>query len=92
MKVLVACECSQKVCKAFRARSIEAFSCDIQDCFGLGSFWSKRGGAGGVRWFVVCTFVRLLSLWVFYRRFPAALSIDAFQYRSFSAALSNGAF
>ena len=29
-KVLVACEESQTVCKAFRARGFEAYSCDIQ--------------------------------------------------------------
>ena len=29
MKVLVACEESQVVCKAFRSVGIEAFSCDI---------------------------------------------------------------
>lgn len=31
MKVLIACEESQEVCKAFRARSHEAYSCDIQE-------------------------------------------------------------
>ena len=31
MKVLVACEESQTVCKAFRARGYEAYSCDIQE-------------------------------------------------------------
>lgn len=34
MKVLVACEESQRVCLAFRSRGIEAYSCDIQDCSG----------------------------------------------------------
>ena len=34
MKVLVACEESQAVCKAFRARGHEAYSCDIQKCTG----------------------------------------------------------
>lgn len=29
MKVLVACEESQEVCKAFRALGHEAYSCDI---------------------------------------------------------------
>lgn len=32
MKVLVACEESQAVCKAFRERGNEAYSCDIQHC------------------------------------------------------------
>lgn len=31
MKVLVACEESQTVCRAFRARGNEAYSCDIQE-------------------------------------------------------------
>lgn len=31
MKVLVACEESQTVCKAFRERGHEAYSCDIQE-------------------------------------------------------------
>lgn len=34
MRVLVACEESQAVCNAFRARGHEAYSCDIQDCSG----------------------------------------------------------
>ena len=34
MKILVACEESQMVCKAFRQLGYEAFSCDIQDCSG----------------------------------------------------------
>ena len=34
MKILVACEESQVVCKAFRDKGHEAFSCDIQDCSG----------------------------------------------------------
>ena len=31
MRVLVACEESQAVCKAFRERGHEAYSCDIQE-------------------------------------------------------------
>jgi hypothetical protein len=39
MKVLIACEESQAVCKAFRERGHEAFSCDIQDCSGGHPEW-----------------------------------------------------
>lgn len=39
MRVLVACEESQIVCKAFRKRGHEAFSCDIQDCSGGKPQW-----------------------------------------------------
>lgn len=37
--LLVACEESQTVCKAFRAKGIEAYSCDIQDCSGGHPEW-----------------------------------------------------
>lgn len=39
MKVLVACEESQTVCKAFRARGHEAYSCDLQPCSGGHPEW-----------------------------------------------------
>lgn len=42
MKVLVACEESQTVCKAFRALGHEAYSCDIQDCSGGHPEWHLR--------------------------------------------------
>lgn len=34
MRVLVACEESQEVCKAFRALGHDAYSCDIEPCSG----------------------------------------------------------
>lgn len=43
MKVLIACEESQTVCKAFRARGHEAYSCDIQDCSGGHKEWHIKG-------------------------------------------------
>lgn len=43
MKVLVACEESQTVCKAFRAKGFEAYSCDIQDCSGGHPEWHIKG-------------------------------------------------
>ena len=39
MKVLVACEESQRVCMAFRKRGHEAYSCDIMDCSGGHPEW-----------------------------------------------------
>lgn len=39
MNVLVACEESQVVCKAFRARGHNAFSCDIIECSGGHPEW-----------------------------------------------------
>ena len=43
MKVLVACEESQAVCKAFRERGHEAYSCDIQPCSGGHPEWHIMG-------------------------------------------------
>lgn len=39
MKILVACEESQRVCKAFRAKGHEAYSCDIEFCSGGRPEW-----------------------------------------------------
>ena len=39
MKVLIACEESQTVCKAFRKRGHEAYSCDIVECSGGHPEW-----------------------------------------------------
>ena len=43
MKVLVACEESQRVCKAFREKGHEAFSCDILDPSGGHAEWHIKG-------------------------------------------------
>lgn len=43
MRVLVACEESQEVCKAFRERGHEAYSCDIQGCSGGHPEWHICG-------------------------------------------------
>ena len=39
MRVLVACEESQEVCKAFRELGHEAFSCDVVECSGGHPEW-----------------------------------------------------
>lgn len=39
MKILIACEESQAVCKAFRAKGHQAYSCDIQECSGWHPEW-----------------------------------------------------
>ena len=43
MRVLIACEESQEVWKAFRARGHEAYSCDIQECSGGHPEWHIQG-------------------------------------------------
>lgn len=51
MRVLVACEESQEVCKAFRALGHEAYSCDIQECSG-----------GHPEWHIQCDALELLKM------------------------------
>lgn len=43
MKVLVACEESQRVCIAFRQRGHEAYSCDVLMCSGGHPEWHILG-------------------------------------------------
>ena len=43
MQVLIACEESQEVCKAFRAEGHEAYSCDIQESSGGHKEWHIKG-------------------------------------------------
>ena len=45
MKVLIACEESQEVCKAFRALGHETYSCDIQEPSGGHPEWHILGDA-----------------------------------------------
>lgn len=58
MKVLIACEESQEVCKAFRAKGHEAYSCDVQEPSGGHPEWhilgdalkAIEGGGESLRW------------------------------------------
>lgn len=43
MNILIACEESQRVCKAFREKGHEAYSCDIIDCSGGHPEWHIKG-------------------------------------------------
>lgn len=43
MNVLIACEESQAVCKAFRERGHRAYSCDLQECSGGHPEWHVCG-------------------------------------------------
>jgi site-specific DNA-cytosine methylase len=45
IKVLIACEESQEVCKAFRTLGHEAYSCDLLDCSGGHPEWHIQGDA-----------------------------------------------
>ena len=50
MKVLIACEESQAVCKAFRNLGVEAYSCDLQECSGGHPEWHIKDDAVKVLW------------------------------------------
>lgn len=50
MKVLLACERTQAVCKEFRKLGHEAYSCDTQDCVGGHPEWHIQGDAIHVLW------------------------------------------
>lgn len=45
MKILIACEESQEVCKAFRNKGHEAYSCDVQEPSGGHKEWHILGDA-----------------------------------------------
>lgn len=45
MKILIACEESQQVCKAFRKKGHESYSCDIQTCSGGHPEWHIKSDA-----------------------------------------------
>ena len=45
MRVLIGCEESQEVCKAFRELGHEAYSCDLLDCSGGFDEWHIKGDA-----------------------------------------------
>jgi len=45
MRILVACEESQEVTKAFRKLGFDAWSCDLQDCSGGHPEWHIKGDA-----------------------------------------------
>lgn len=59
MKVLVACEESQAVCKAFREIGHEAYSCDILPCSGGHPEWHIQGDVSevlGMGWDMIISF------------------------------------
>lgn len=67
MRVLVACEKSQEVCKAFRALGHEAYSCDIEPCSG-----------GHPEWHLQCDALEMLKMrWDMILAFPPCTYLTA---------------
>lgn len=90
MRVLVACEESQIVCKAFRARGHEAYSCDTQPCSGGHPEWhlqmDVKQAIHLMKWDMVIFFPECKHLcWSGERWFsdgskPIELRLDAFEF------------
>lgn len=61
-KILIACEESQTVCKAFRDRGFEAYSCDIQEPSGLHTSWIRIAKIVSLESCVICLTVMIMTL------------------------------
>ena len=80
MKILVACEESQVVCKAFRAKGHEAYSCDIIDC-----------GGGHPEWHLKCDALELLKMkWDMILAFPMCTDLCVSGARWFKEKRADG--
>ena len=85
MRVLVACEESQEVCKAFRALGHEAYSCDIEPCSGGHPEWHLRCDALELlkmRWDMILAFPPCTDLAVSGAKWFAEKQADGRQKRS----------
>ena len=77
MKVLVACEESQAVCKAFRELGHEAYSCDLEPCSG-----------GHPVWHIQCDALELLKLkWDLIIAHPPCTYLTNFAIPNFDAVI-----
>lgn len=59
MKILIACEESQEVCKAFRKKGFNAYSCDLLPCSGGHPEWHYQDymeNVIGLRWDAIIAF------------------------------------
>ena len=80
MRVLVACEESQEVCKAFRALGHEAYSCDIEPCSG-----------GRPEWHIQCDALELLKMqWDMILAFPPCTHLAVSGARYFAEKRADG--
>ncbi len=74
MNILIGCEESQVVCKAFRAKGHNAFSCDVKPCSGGHSEWHLQmdvfKAIGLIQWdmaifFPDCTYLACSAEWAY---------------------------
>lgn len=85
MRILVACEESQAVCKAFRAKGHEAYSCDIIPCSGGHPEWHLQQDVTPLlqqHWDMIIAFPPCTDLAVSGARYFAEKQRDGRQQRS----------
>lgn len=96
MKILVACEESQRVCEAFRKKGHEAFSCDIIDCSGGHQEWHIKQDVtpllNGNCTFQTCDEVvhKIEGKWDMIIAFPPCTHLAASGARSFKQKREDG--
>lgn len=94
MNILIACEESQEVCKAFRKRGHEAYSCDIMNCSGGYPEWHIKGNVlplleGGK--FITCDFTpHNVSKWDMIIAFPPCTDLAVSGARWFKQKQADG--
>ena len=71
MNVLIACEESQAVCKAFRERGHNAYSCDILECSGGHPEWHFKQDVLHTRWRKMGLDDSASSMYIFVRKWCA---------------------
>jgi len=79
MKILIACEESQAVCSAFRARGHEAYSCDILPCSG-----------GHPEWHIQDDVLKHLDGWDMIIAFPPCTHLAVSGARYFAEKIKDG--
>lgn len=79
MRVLIACEESQAVCKEFRALGHEAYSCDIQECSG-----------GHPEWHIQDDVLKVLGGWDLVIAFPPCTDLAVSGARWFKEKREDG--
>ena len=105
MRVLVACEESQRVCIAFREKGHEAYSCDIIDCSGGHPEWHIKGDVleilepkrdGGVTTFNTIRFItgdsvlHIIDKWDMIIAFPPCTDLCVSGARHFAQKIADG--
>lgn len=96
MIVLVACEESQEVCKAFRKKGHEAYSCDIQKCSGGHPEWHIKGDVlpllNGNCKFITCDFKEheIIGKWDLIIAHPPCTDLCVSGARHFQKKRENG--